>query len=814
MMPRLRYALRMLLKQPAFTAIAVFTLALGIGANTAIFSVVNAVLLRPLPFKNADELVSLGSYDTRTTPGNFLDTVSFPDFADWRAQNQVFAGLAVYKGSPFTLTNGQEAVHLQGLSASSDIFSILGVQPQLGRAFLPKEDEPGNHVVILSHELWQSRFGGDRRVINQTITLNGIPYQIIGVMPPRFAFPIETVPAELWTTMADLRQSVDGNPPVTEIRGSAFLRCVGRLKPGVSLMQAQSNITQITAALARQYPASNQHTGIEVISFLSSVVGHVRPALIMLLATAGCVLLVACVNVANLLLARSVARQKEISIRAALGAGRGEIVMQLLTESALLGVAGGLIGLLLAVWGVDSLARQLPANLPRATEISPDARVVAFTAAVSVLVGCLAGLMPAWRASQPNLVGSLNESSRGSSASGHGIRLRGVLVVVEIVLALVLLSSAGLLGRSFLRLRDVSPGFNPRGVMTVRFSLPDTPYGKAKESAEFVRQLMERIKIVPGVNSAAMAWWIPLSGSEISFDMDVEERPRPEAEREISQANSVTPDYFKTLHIPLLRGRTFTDRDTIDSPKVAVVNESFARQFFPGEDPIGKRITPGGTVDAGKPPVREIVGIVADAKLINLTNSAKSQVYCPHQQFAVQAGTLLVRTDASPAAIMPVLRNAVAQLDKDVPLYRPRLLEEYVASTVAQPRFNALLVGLFSALALLLAAAGIFGVMSYSVTQRTQEIGIRLALGAQRIHVLRLIVGQGMRLVAFGVSIGLLITLGLNRLLSGLLYGISATDISTLLFVSIVLALVAFLACWLPARRASGIDPIVALREG
>jgi putative ABC transport system permease protein len=813
-MASLRYAIRMLLKQPAFTAIAVFTLALGIGANSAIFSVVNAVLLRPLPYPDQERLVSLGSYDTRAEAGHAIfDTISYPNFEDWRAQNQAFAGLASYVGSPMTLTDGQDAIHIQGLAVSHDLFTILGVPPYLGRGFLPKEDEVGNYVAILSHELWQKRFGGRREVLDQSVTLNGVPYQVVGVMPPHFTFPIESNSPEVWTTVAELRKRVDAEPAMTEQRGNSFLRCVGRLKPGVTLTQAQANLDQIMSALSRQYPDSNSYVGVKALPLLTAMVGEVRPALIMLLATAACVLLIACVNVANLLLARSFARQKEISIRAALGAGRGDIVRQLLSESALLGLVGGVVGLLLSVWGVDSLARLLPVGIPRAAEISPDARVLLFTGAISLLVGCLAGIMPAWRASHPNLAGSLNDSSRGSSESGRGVRLRALLVVVEIVLALVLLSGAGLLGRSFLRLREVSPGFNPKGVMTVRFTLPDSRYGKPQQAAGFVRQLIDRVKQLPGVSSAAVAWWIPLSGSDIAFDVDVEERPLPEPQRGSSQANSVTPDYFKTLGIPIVRGRGFTDRDTIDAPKVAVVNEAFVRQFFPGEDPIGKRITPSGSVE-GKPPVREIVGVVGDAKLINLTNTAKAQVYCPHEQFAVQGATLLVHTDTAPQSILPSLRNVIVGLDKDVPLYRPRLLEEYLASSVAQPRFNALLVALFSGVALLLAAAGIFGVMSYSVTQRTQEIGIRLALGAQRGHVLRLIVGQGMKLVVMGVAIGLLLTFALNRLLSGLLYGISATDVSTLILVSAVLAIVALLACWLPARRASGIDPIAALREG
>jgi putative ABC transport system permease protein len=813
-MPRLRFALRMLLKQPAFTTIAVFTLALGIGANTAIFSVVNAVLLRPLPFEQPEQLVKLGSYDTRLGRTKEVYSVSYPNFEDWRAQNKVFSHVAVYGPNQLTLTTGREALHVQGVAASADLFPLLGAQPRLGRAFLPKEDDAGTHVAILSHEFWERRFNGDPSILEHPIILDGMSYQVVGVMPPGFQYPIQEVPVELWTSIAPFRQKQDGDKAMTEQRDNDFLNAIGRLKPGVTFQEAQANLDTIAAGLAREYPDSNAHSGVTVVSLLTAVVGPVRPALLMLLATAGCVLLVACVNVANLLVARSVARQKEISIRAALGAGRRDIVLQLLTESALLGLFGGLVGLLFAVWGVDSLTHLLPSNLPRASQIHPDARVLAFTAFVSLSVGCLAGLMPAWRASHPNLISALNESGRGSSESGHGLRVRGFLVIVEIMLALVLLCGAGLLGQSFLRLREVNPGFDARGVMSARIALPDAGYGKPAQAVDFYNRLIERISTLPGVTSAAASWWLPLSGSEITTDIQDEEHPLPESQRPIAQANSVTTGYFKTLRIPLLRGRTFTERDNAKAPLVVVVNESFARQFFPGQDPIGKRITPGGSVEPGKPPVREIIGVVGDAKFITLKEVAKPHVYLPHAQYGIQGMSLLVRTSNDPAAILPALRSATAELDPNVPLYRPRSLEDYLKLSVAQPRFNALLVGLFSTVALLLAAAGIFGVMSYSVTQRTQEIGIRLALGAQRFHVLRLIVGQGMRLVAIGLGSGLLATLALTRLLGGLIYGIGATDVTTLLVVSLILALVAFLACWLPARRASGIDPIVALREG
>jgi len=546
---------------------------------------------------------------------------------------------------------------------------------------------------------------------------------------------------------------------------------------------------------------------------LKAMVGGASAALFMLGATAGCVLLVACVNVANLLLARSLSRNKEISIRTALGAGRWHILKQLLSESILLGALGGFAGLLVAIWSVDSLKSFLPSSIPRIDEVSPDGRVFAFTALVSLAVGIFAGLLPAWRASHANLAGSLNESSRGSSEGARGRQISSALVVVEMVLALVLLASAGLLLESFVRLQNVQPGFDPTSVMTARLSLPDTNYGKPQQAAEFYKKLLARVSILPGVNSVAAAWWVPLSGSEITFNFDVEERPLPKGDQPLAQVNAVTPDYFKTVRVPLLKGRTFTDRDERTAPPVAIVSESFARKFFPGEDPIGKRITPNGSVDPGDPPVREIVGVVADMHLISLRVSPKPQIYLPEQQFAIQGMSIFVRSQIDPQSLTAALRQAVSEIGKDVPVYRPRLLSDYRSQSIAQPRLNATLVLLFAAIALLLAAAGIFGVMSYSVTQRTQEIGIRLALGAQRVDVLRLIVGQGMRLVALGVEFGFIGVFASSRLLQSLLFGIGPTDLTVMLFVSVVLASVAFVACWLPAFRASKVDPVTALRS-
>ncbi|MGC1322049.1 MAG: ABC transporter permease [Candidatus Udaeobacter sp.] len=813
-MQDVRYALRILAKQPLFTAIVILTFALGIGANTAVFSVLNAVLLRPLPFRDPQNLVAIGEYDTRENadPGTQIYSISYLDYVDWRDQNTVFDRVAVYTNqSVSTLTDANEATHIQGESVSADLFSLLGIQPVLGRAFLPSEDQPGNHVVILSHDLWQRRFGGDRGVIGKSVTLDSQQFQIIGVMPPRFAFPIGSNPPELWISISSLRESKDAGPPMAEQRDNDFFRCIARLKPGVSIQQAQANIETITAEWRHQYPDSKLYTGAKVIPELSAMIGSTRSALLMLCAMAGCVLLVACVNVANLLLARSLSRHREISIRAALGAGRWQIIRQLVVESALLGSVGGLAGLLISIWGIDSLKAFLP-SIPRIDQISPDPRVLAFTGIVSLGVGISAGLLPAWRGSRPNLATSLNEASRGSSEGAGSRRTRAALVVIEVVLALVLLTSAGLLVESFVRLQKVPAGFDTNNVITARVALPDTSYGKPEQAAAFYKKLLDGVAVLPGVQSAGAAWWIPLSGSEIGFTFNVEERPVPAGQQPVAEVNVVTPDYFRAMNIAIRRGRAFNDRDDRTAPAVVIVSESFAKQFFPGEDPIGKRIIPNGSIDPGKPPVREIVGVVADMHLISLRLPPKPQIYIPHQQFAIQSMSIFVRTEIDPQSLTAALRRTIADLDKDVPVYRTRTLADYMSGSVAQPRLNAMLVTLFAVIALLLAAAGIFGVMSYSVTQRTQEIGIRIALGAQRSDVLQLIVLQGMRFVGAGLVLGLMGVFVCSRLLQSFLFGIGATDLRTMLSVTLILIAVAFVACLIPARRATLVDPIHALR--
>jgi putative ABC transport system permease protein len=682
----------------------------------------------------------------------------------------------------------------------------------LGRSFIEKEDEPGNRVVILSYPFWQRQFGADPGIVGRVLTFNGEKFEVVGVMPQRFAFPIASFSPDVWTTMSMLRESKDGGKPMTEQRGNDFLKCVARLKPNLQLDQAQANIDTISAALRQQYPDSNTNVGVKVLPLSRAMVGNAHSALLMLCAMAGCVLLVACVNVVNLLLARAVSRQKEISIRTALGAGRWHIIKQLLSESVLLAAIGGVFGLIIAIWALDSVKTFLPTNIPRMNEVSPDLRVLAFTATVSLVAALLAGLLPAWRASHPNIAGAINESSRGSTEAVHSGRTRSLLVVAEVVLALVLLASAGLLVQSFVRLQKVHPGFDPANVTTARVALPDTGYSQPGQPEEFFKKLLSKLSTSPGINSAAGAWWIPLSGSEIVFTFDIEERPLPKPQQPNAQVNVVTPDFFKTIRAPLLRGRDFNVQDDRNATKVAIVTESFAKQYFPGEDPIGKRITPNGSSEPGDPPARQIIGVVGDVHLISLGEAPKPQIYVPQQQFGIGIMSIFARSQLTQSAFTAALRGAIDEIDKNVPVYRVRTLPDYLSQSVAQPRLNAMLVGLFAFIALLLAAAGIFGVMSYSVTQRTQEIGIRLALGAQRYDVLRLIVFQGMRFVGAGVLIGLVGVFICTRLLQSLLFGIGATDLGTMVAVTMILTAVAFLACLLPARRATLVDPVRALR--
>ena len=798
----IRYGFRMILKSPGFTIVAVLALALGIGANSAIFSVVNAVLLRALPFENQEQLVHV--WGTHVKRGTDRNPASYPDFADFRDQNQVFAHIAAYTQSVVILTGVDAPEQLSGAFATGDLFAVLGARPALGRTFTPEDEQPTSaRVAVISYGLWQRRFAADPKLIGQQITLDGVSRTVIGIMPPDFAFPLEAKKTEYWLPM---------NPTtaINKERGAHYLSVIARLKPNVSLQQAQAEMNTIASRLEQQYPDRNTGRGVSLISMYENVVGEIRTTLLILLGAVGFVLLIACANVANLLLARAASRQKEIAIRTALGANRWRIVRQLLTESILLSVMGGGLGLLLALWGLDLLVAVMPSDLPRMKEIGLDGRVLSFTLLISVLTGIIFGLAPALQASRTELNESLKEGGRSSTEGIRRNRVRSLLVVSQVALSLVLLIGAGLLIRSFKQLRDVNPGLDPHRVLTAVVALPDAKYHEDPQIVSFFQQALQRAAALPGIEAVGAVSPLPLSGEMAQNLLTIEGRP-PAApgERNVTNSRVVSADYFRAMGIPLIKGRYLSEQDTKDAPRVVVVNETVARKYFPGEEAIGKRID----VTIADNNLAEIVGVVGDVKHHTLDKEAGSECYFSYQQIPSPYMTLVARSKSdNPSSLAPGLRQAVEQVDKDQPLSDIRTMEQLLADSLANRRFNMLLLGIFAAVALLLAAVGIFGVMNYSVTQRTHEIGIRMALGAQSADVLRMVVGQGMMLTFIGVVIGLIAAFALTRLMASLLYGVTATDPWTFAAVALVLSAVALLASFIPARRATKVDPMVALR--
>jgi putative ABC transport system permease protein len=804
----IRYGLRMLLKSPSVSIVATIALALGIGANTAIFSVVNAVLLRPLPFPNSDALMTL--FEKDQTRGVVHGSYSYPNFFDLRDQNHVFDHVACYHDNDFIMTGRGEPVHLQGGMVSADLFSVLGTTPMLGRTFLPDEDKPTEtgRVVILSQRLFASRFNSDAGIINQTITLDSKSYTVIGVMPRGFEFPIQNEPLDLWTTISD---DAAGKSPITAQRGAHFLHVIGRLKPGVTTEQAQAEADAIAARLEQQYPDTNTHKGINVESTLKALVGDVRPALLILLGAVACVLLIACANVANLLLARAMTRHKEMAIRSALGASRFRVVRQLLTESVLLSLIGGLLGLGLAVWWSDLLITLGKEDIPRAMQVGLDWRVLTFTLGVSLLTGVVFGSVPALHMSKTELTESLKEG-RGFGGGARRNRIRGVLVVAELAIAVVLLVGAGLLIQSLWRLHHVSPGLNPQNVLTFNVSLPDVRYPSEKQ-ARFYNDLTTRIASLPDVQSASAVLPLPLSGDRFSISFQIEGRPVARKDEPSSDMFVITPNYFRTMGIPILKGRDFEQRDEHKSTPVIIVNQSFAKQYFPGEDPIGKRIHPGiSTWDDEKSMMREIVGVVADIRNRALSTEPKPAYYMPQSQVPFGQLVVVVKAARDPHSLVGSVTREVRALDQELPVFSVKTMEEYIAASVAAPRFNTTLLSIFAAVALVLTIIGLYGVMSYSVAQRTNEIGIRMALGAQARDVLTLIGRQAITLVLIGLAIGLAGALALTRLLATLLFGVTTKDPATFAAIALLLSIVAILACYIPAWRATKVDPLEALR--
>jgi putative ABC transport system permease protein len=792
----LRYGVRMLLKKPGFTVVAVIALALGIGANAAIFSVVNAVMLRSLPYSDPDRLVVLRENklpqfpEFSVSPGNFLD---------WQKQNTVFEKLTAVRGFSYNLVDtGSEPERLRGARISAGLFEMLGVKPAQGRTFTAEEDTPGHeNVVILSNGLWQRRFGADPNILGRSLMLNSTSYTVIGVMPPTFQFPDRET--ELFTPIAfDAKQA--------EQHGAHYISAIGRLKPGVTIEQARTEMSAIAARLAQQYPDSNTGWGVSLFQMQEYEAREIKPALLILLGAVALVLLIACANVANLLLARATARQREIAIRTALGASRWRVVRQLLTESVLLALVGGGLGLLLAIWGTDLLLALAPKDLPRGQGVTLDGRVLAFTILITLLTGVVFGLVPALQASRPNLNETLKEGGRGPTGGHH--RVRGSLVITEVALALVLLIGAGLLLRSFYRLQQVDPGFNPKNALTIALSLPGKKYAEDDQQAAFFAQLIEQVSTMPGVVSVGATQSLPIHDDYV-LGFNIQGRPPdPPGEEPNTNYYAVSPGYFKAMGISLLRGRLFTEQDKKDAPRVAVINETMAKKFFPGEDPIGKGIN----VTNGPERFREIVGIVSDVKQYGLDQPTTAQTYEPFLQEPFSGMTLIVRTEGDPTALNSTIRSQVLSIDKDQPISRIRPLEQIVYESVAKQRFSMLLLGVFAVVALILAAVGLYGVMSYAVTQRTHEIGIRMALGAQQKDVIRLVVGQGMVLALIGVVIGLVASFALTRVMATLLFNVSATDPLTFLAIPALLTVVALAASFVPARRAMRVDPMIALR--
>ncbi len=786
----LRYGARMLLKNPGFTLIAVITLALGIGANTAIFSVVNAVLLRPLPYQEPERLVA------------FRSNESFLDLTDIKAWCQSFAEVGGEAQAPLDYTGGGEPLRWSAGLVTGGFFRALGAQPLLGRVITEEDDRMGGpFVIVLGHAMWQRQFGGDPGVVGKTIMLSGNSYAVVGVMPPDFKSPRGAI--EVW---APVQVALN----VAPYRGVHILRTYARLKPGVTIDQAQSEMGAIDKRLAEAFPAENKRRQTALISLHDRVVGQVKPALLIFFGAVGLVLLIACVNFANLLLARAAARGQELVVRVALGANRPRLTRQLLTESVLIALLGGAAGVALAVWGVELLVAMKPANLPRLETIGVDSRALLFTLVVSVLTGVVFGLAPVWQSTRVNVSDALKEGGRGGvGAAKH--RLRSALVAIEIALALVLLTGAGLLINSFWRLRNVQPGFDADNLLTAGIALPEARYREIPAQAQFRRLLLEEVNSLPGAQ-AALVSELPLTGAYLTHDFLVEGQQLSAGEEPDVQTLSVEGDYFRVMRIPLLSGRDFTTQDNEKAPLVGVVNQSLARRFFKEENPVGKRVRWA----RGDPKIWiTIVGVAGDIKHFGLDEPEEPALYTPYAQSGVawkRWMNLVVRVEGDAAALAGAVKSRVWKVDGRIPVPEARTMIEVMGASVEARRFNMLLLGVFAAVAMLLAAVGIYGVMSYAVTQRTREIGVRIALGARPRDVIGMVVGRGMLLTSIGAVVGVGLSLAMTRLMSGMLFGVGAKDPLTFACVSLLLAGVALMACYVPARRATKVDPMVALR--
>ena len=806
----LRYGLRVLRKSPGFATVAMLVLALGIGANTAIFSVVNTVLLRPLPFEDPARIVHVWHVPPpKSFPGMTRFSVSTANYLDWRQQNDVFEDMAIYTGSSMNLTGGDKAESLLAANVAPNFFSVLGVKPLLGRTFLAGEDEPGqNHKVVLTHAFWQSRFGGDRSIVGKQITLDDEHYTVVGVMGPKFMYPMWE--EKLWTPLTlSAKERV--------VRGEHHSMVLARLKRGVDIQQAQTEMSTISDRLARQYPEDDKDWGAVVVPLREDIVGDVRPALLVLLGAVAFVLLIACANVANLLLARALARSKEIAIRTALGASRVRLIQQLMFETILLALGGGVAGLLVAKFGVDLIVHFLAQQLPRATEISLDASVLGFTLAISLVTGIVAGIVPSWKLSKANVNETLKQGLGRAGDSG-GNRTRSVLVVCEVALSLVLLAGAGLMIRSLWNLRSTNPGFDSRNVLTFSLPIPRTRYKSATEEINFWNQALARMRALPGVETAAAVDDLPFNGGSHQ-PIAIEGRPavamseQPEVDVRI-----ISTGYLRAMHIPLVRGRDFNEGDTADKPGAILISEAMAKRFWPNEDALGKRLT----MTFAPEKIREVVGIVGDVKLDGLDQvELNSAIYEPLAQISAPPSgewrsfglDVVVRTTTPPATLVSAVTNSVHEIDPQQAVAHVMTMDQFMAESISPQRFNMLLLATFAGLALALAAIGIYSVLSYAVRRRVREIGIRMALGAQIRDVLRLVVFEGMKPAVAGMLIGLTGALLLGRVLAKLVFGVKTTDPATFAAVSILLMAVALLATAVPAYRATRVDPMRTLRD-
>lgn len=809
----LRYGIRGLLKRPGFSVVALITLALGIGANTAIFSVVNAVVLRPLPYAEPDRLMTLWE----TTPGNDRRSAAPGNFEDWRAQNKTLQEVAATFYANFNLTSDGDPDRIDGATITSNLMGLLGAHAQLGRTFQSDDDDHQDRaVVLISDGLWKRRFAADRNIVGRTITIDETQHTIVGVMARGFQYPARS---ELWVlgkNRSAVPMSLLAQFPTNDWaheRDAHFLSVIGRLKRGVTFSQAQSDIASITGRLEHDFPETNRGLGSSVIPLHTQIVGDVSRVLFILLGAVGFVLLIACTNVANLMLARATQRDREIAIRAAVGASRSRLIRQLLTESLLLSCVGGLAGLVVSVWAVDLFIKLSPGDIPRLSEASVDFRLLGFTLIVSLLTGVGFGLLPAFQATRANLNSSLKEGGTKASEGRQRRGARNILVVTEIALAQVLLVGAALLGISYLRVTQINPGFNPDRVLTAKIAPSTKKYPDPRSRAMFYTNVLEHLRSIPGVESAGMVMNLPLTGSSMNRGFRVEGRPEPKPDENIAMDYQIiSPDYFSTLQIPIQQGRGLTAADTENSERVIVINQAMARRYWPDEDPVGKRMAIGES--SKETSWRTIIGVVGDVRHASLSEPAVPTAFISYRQdlesWPRMGFTIKAKNDA--ASLTSAVRRELAAIDPAQPVYAVEPLENLLRTSVAQRRFIMMLLASLAAIALALAVIGVYGVISFSVSERTQEIGIRMALGARAADVLRMVLGQGMRVTVIGIVLGLGAAVALTRLLSGLLFEVSATDPRTFVIVAGLLAVVALIACYIPARRATKVDPLVALR--